>query len=269
MSETNTVQPVRPMNDDRPITFPMKGLSSLSEDARTMYEYGQGHSLNRDVFDPKTRNRWITPADEKKFQPTERMMAGIRELEAARLGRYSSSYGHTLSVERVHEHYTVAYGRGSQLIRVSTFSKHPDEAELLAVLVGGDLESRETSAGRLPEVSVRCRHEDATDVEHDASSTAQLLVKNPTMPVFAGYGHQRFHGVLTDAHLYPLDADPLQQTDEDTDEAGELCTSCEIPHPFAPYLPPQAGWLKGPVFVVVETYPLRPYLVAAPPAALS
>ena len=257
------------MNDDRPLTFPLTNLSSLSEDARVMYEYGQGHSFNRDVFDPKTRNRWITPADEKKFQPTERMMTGIRELEAARLGRYSNKYGHNLSVERVHEHYTVAYGRGSQLIKVSTFTKHPDEAELLAVLVGGDLESRETSSDRIPEVSVRCRHEDATDVEHDASSAAQLVVRNPTLPVFAGYGRMHFHGVLTEARLYPLDADPLQQTDEDNDVAGEICTECEPHHPFAPFMPPEARWLKGPVFVTVETYPLRPYLVAAPPAAHS
>lgn len=258
--------PVRPM-DNRPFTFPLCGLSSLSEDARTMYRSGRGHRLNRDVFDLKTRNRYITPAEERAFQPTDRMMAGIRELEAARLGRYSSSHGHSLSVTQVHEHYTVAYGRGSHLIEVSTFTKHPDEKELLAVLVGGDLESRESSAFRLSELAVRCRHEDATDFEHDASSTAQLVVRMPTAPVFAGYGRMQFNGVLTETNLYPLGADPLQQSDEDTKFDGELCTSCETPHPFAPYLPPKAAWLQGPVFVLVETLPLRPYLVAAPPAA--
>jgi hypothetical protein len=259
-------QAVKPM-DDRPIQYPLVNLSALSDDGLKMYRSTRGGRLNRDIFDAKTRNRFISPAEERAFEPTRRMLAAIKELENAGLATYSNRHGHNLSMTRVHEHYSVAFGRGSQLIRVSTFTKHPDEAELLAVLVGGDLESRETSAGRLPEVSVRCRHEDATDVEHDASSTAQLLVKTPTMPVFAGYGRMQFHGVLTEAHLYPLGADPLRQTDDDTNEAGELCTSCEIPHPYAPYLPPKATWLQGPVFVIVEALPLRPYLVAAPPAA--
>ena len=264
--DSTPAMPVRPM-DRRPITYPTKGYGSLSEDARTMYKFGRGRRLNRDVFDAKTRDRWVSRADEEAFTPTDRMMGAIRELEAAGMARYSDSHGHSLSVTRVHEHYTVAYGRGSQLITVSTFTKYPEQAELLAVLVGGDLESQDTSGDRLSEVSVRCRHEDATDIEHDASSVAQLLVNNPTMPVFAGYGLMRFHGVLTEAFLYPLGVDPLNQIGDDTGEAGELCTLCETPHPFAPYLPPAAGWLNAPVFVVVETYPLRPYLVAAPSAA--
>jgi hypothetical protein len=266
--DTAPALPVRPM-DSRPMTFPSRGLSSLSEDARTMYAYGRAPRLNRDVFDPKTRNRFVTAAEAKLFQPTDRMMAAIRELEDAQLGRYSNSRDHSLSVTEIHEHYTVAYGRGSQLITVKTFTDHPDEAELLAVLVGGDLESREASVHRLHEVAVRSRHADATDFEHDASSTAQLVVRNPTLPVFAGYGQMRFHGVLTEAHLYPLGAFPLQQSDEDTRYDGEPCDSCKTPHPYAPYLPPKAAWLQGPVFVIVETLPLRPYLVAAQPAAAS
>lgn len=259
---------VKPM-DDRPIRYPLVNLKALSEDARTMYRYGRGRSLSRDVFDPKTRNRYITPAEERLFQPTDRMMAAISELETAQLATYSNSHGHRMAVTLVHEHYTVAYGRGSQLITVKTFAYHPDEAELLAVLVGGDLESRDSSAFQLNEVSMRCRHEDATDVEHDASSTAQLVVRNAAPPTFTGYGRMQFHGVLTEANLYPLGTDPLQQRDEDTRDTGDLCTSCEKPHPFAPYMPPKAAWLQGPQFVIVETLPLRPYLVAAPPAQVS
>jgi len=264
--DSTPAMPVRPM-DSRPITYPTKGLSSLSEDARVMYEHGRGPSLNRDVFDPKTRGRWVSPAQEKAFTPTDRMMAGIRELESAGLARYSDSHGHSLSLTRIHDHYTVAFGRGSQLIKVSTFAKYPEDSELLAVLVGGDLGNGQASSDRLPEWTVRCRHEDATDIEHDASRTAEIVINNPTMPVFSGYGRMRFHGVLTDARLYPLGADPLHQTDADTDGDGELCTLCETPHPFAPFLPPPARWLKAPTFVVVDAYPLRPYLVAAPPAA--
>lgn len=255
--------------DDRPIQYPLTNLSALSEDALHLYKYGGGRRLNRDVFDPKTRNRYITPAEEKVFEPTGRMRAAIKELEATKLATYSNKYGHSLSVTRVHEHYTVAYGRGSQIIKVSTFTDRPDEAELLAVLVGGDLESRDSSVFRLSEISVRSRHDDATDFEHDASSTAQLIVHNGAPPVFTGYGRMEFQGVLTEANLYPLGADPLQQSDEDTNYDGELCDSCEVAHPFAPYLPPKAAWLQGPAFVIVEALPLRPYLVAAPPARRS
>lgn len=255
--------------NDRPIDFPLVNLSALSHDALHLYRSTRGGRLNRDVFDPTTRNRYISPAEERAFEPTTRMLAAIKELETARLATYSSSHGHNLSIARVHEHYTAAYGRGSQLIRVSTFTDRPDEAQLLAVLVGGDLESRDVSAFRLSEIAVRSRHEDATDFEHDASSTAQLVVRSAAPPVFTGYGHMRFQGVLTEANLYPLGADPLQQSDEDTRYDGELCDSCETPHPFAPYLPPKATWLQGPVFVIVESLPLRPYLVAAPPARRS
>lgn len=266
--DSTPAMPVRPM-DNRPIDFPLVNLSALSDDGLHMYRSTRGGRLNRDVFDPKSRNRYIPPAEERAFEPKPRMLDTIRELEAARLATYSSSHGHSLSLTRVHEHYTVAYGRGSQLIKVSTFTDHPEEAELLAVLVGGDLESRDSSAFRLSEIAVRSRHEDATDFEHDASSTAQLVVRNPAPPVFTGYGRMQFHGVLTEAHLYPLGADPLQQSDEDTKYDGEPCDSCEVPHPYAPYLPPKAAWLQGPVFVIVETLPLRPYLVAAPPVRRS
>lgn len=268
MSEYREHQAVKPM-DDRPIEYPLVNLSALSDDALHMYKHGGGRCLNRDVFDPKTRNRWITPAEEKAFQPTDRMMAAIKALEAANLATYSNKYGHSLSVTRVHEHYTVAYGRGSQLIRVNTFTDHPQEAQLLAVLVGGDLESRDSSAFKVSEIVVRSRHEDATDFEHDSSSTAQLVVRAPAPPVFTGYGRMEFHGVLTEANLYPLGADPLQQSDKDTKYDGELCDSCNPPHPYAPFLPPKATWLQGPTFVIVEALPLRPYLVAAPPARRS
>lgn len=259
---------VEPMND-QPIQYPLINLSSLSDDALHMYKHGGGRSLNRDVFDPKTKNQYITAVEERTFVPTDRMMVAIRELEDARLATYSNKYSHSLSVTRVHENYTVAFGRGSQLIRVSTFTDHPQEAQLLAVLVGGDLENRNAGEHRLGEIAVRSRHKDATDFEHDASSTAQLVVRFSAPPVFSGYGGMEFHGVLTEANLYPLGTDPLGQSDADTKYDGELCDSCDTPHPFAPYLPPTATWLKGPTFVIVEALPFRPYLVTAPPSPRS
>lgn len=269
MPEHNTTAlQVEPMND-KPIQYPLMVPDSLSSDAQIMYRSTRGGRLNRDIFDPKTKNRYITPAEEKAFEPTARMMTAIRELEDARLASYSNSYGHNISVTSVHEHYTVAFGRGSQLIRVSTFTDHPQEAHLLAVLVGGDVENRSTGEHRLSEIVVRARHEDATDFEHDSSSTAQLIVRNPTPPVFSGYGQMVFHGVLTEANLYPLGTDPLKQSDLDTKYDGELCDTCETPHSFAPYLPPNAVWLQGPTFVIVEVLPLRPYMVAAPSAPSS
>lgn len=254
---------VEPMND-QPIKFPLMMPDSLSADAQLMYRSTRGGRLNRDIFDPKTKNRYITPAEEKAFKPTDRMMTAIQELQAARLATYSDSYGYTLSLTHVHEHYTVASGRGSQLIRVSTFTDHPQESQLLAVLVGGDIESRTAGDHRLGETVVRSRHEDATDFEHDSSSTAHLVVRNPTPTVFTGYGQMEFQGVLTEANLYPLGTDPLKQSDVDTKYDGELCDTCETPHPFAPYLPPKAAWLQGPTFVIVEVLPLRPYTVAEP-----
>jgi hypothetical protein len=257
---------VEPMND-QPIQYPLVSLSALSEDALHMYKHGGGRSLNRDVFDHKTRNRYITPVEERTFQPTDRMMEAIRELEAVNLATYSSKYGHSLSVTRIHEHYTVAFGRGSQLIRVSTFEDYPDESELLAVLVGSDLEHRDSGPIRTGEMVVRSRHEDATDFEHDASSTAQLTVRFTGSPTFSGYGGMEFYGVLSSANLYSLGTDPVKQSDEDTKYDGELCDTCETPHPFAPFLPPTATWLKGPTFVKIEVLPLRPYTVADPSAS--
>lgn len=252
---------VEPMNEGL-IEYPLVDLSSLSDDALHMYKHGRGRSLDRDVFDLKKLNRYVSPAEEKNFQPTDRMMEAIRELEVAKLATYSSKYGHSLSVTRIHEHYTVAFGRGSQLIQVSTFEDYPDESELLAVLIGGDLENRENGHIRVGEIIVQSRHEDATDFEHDASRTAQLTIRFNGAPTFSGYGKMEFYGVLTAANLYPLGADPLNQSDADTKYDGELCDTCETPHPFAPFLPPTATWLKAPTFVKVEVFPLRPYAVA-------
>lgn len=257
------------MNDE-PIEYPVRNTASLSDDAALVYRRCRGVHLDRDVFDESKRNRYISPEEAKSFHPSDRMLAAIRELEGAGLAAYSDGpYGHSLHVTEVHEHYTVAFGRGSQLIKVSTFDRHPEKAELLAVMVGGDLVSHDGSTSRLSEIIVRSRHENATDIEHDASSTAQLTIQCVIPPVFSDYGRMEFQGVLTDARLYPLGADPLAQEDTDTRRSNELCTLCTDPHPFAPYLPPAASWLNGPTFVTVEALPLRPYLVAEPPWRLS
>ena len=92
---------VKPMNE-RPIQYPLINLSSLSDDALHMYKHGGGRSLNRDIFDPKTKNKYITAVEERTFVPTDRMMEAIRELEAGNLATYSSKYGHSLSVTKIH-----------------------------------------------------------------------------------------------------------------------------------------------------------------------
>lgn len=252
--------PIRPMSR-RPIGFPRSTPSSLSDDARVMHRVESGRRLKRDPFDRKSRHRFVTREEEKAFRPTERMLAAIAELEAVDLASYRNDVFYST---RTHERYSYAVGRGAYLIRVSVFEEHPDyDAKLLAVLIGADLESRDTRNDGMPEIVLRARHEDATDFEHDASSTAMLTVRNPTMPKFSGYGRMTFTGVLTEASIYPIGVDPLQAEDQDT-HAGELCTSehCK-PHPFAPYMPPKIE-LPGPQFVTIEAYPIRPYLVEDP-----
>jgi hypothetical protein len=260
-----TALPVRPMNaDQEPFDYPRALLASLSADAQRMYSLGQGRKLDRDVFDATRRRSHVPPDEAKAFQATERMLAAIAELEAARLATYDTTYGPVLRVTRVHERYTFAQGRGSQLIHVRVFDEHPDDARLLAVLLGGDLESRDTRSS-MSEIAVRSRHENATDFEHDASSTAMLTVRNISQPVFAGYGLMSFTGVLTEANLYPIGVDPLNADDGET-RPGDTCTRCEEHHPFAPFMPPKVDSLSGAHFVTVEVRPFRPYLVEAPPA---
>lgn len=252
----------RPM-DDKPIRYPLVPLASLSDDARSIHQHRAGGArLDRDIFDGKRRS-FVSREEGDAFTPTARMLTAIAELEAAGLASYSPAHK-SLTITRVHEQYTFARGRGSQFIRVSTFEEDPHEAELRAVLIGGDLESRDPRSG-MTELTVRTRHEDATDFEHGASSTAMLVLRNISEPVFTGYGRMTFTGVLTEARLYPIGIDPLEADDGDT-SAGEMCTGCETPHPFAPYLPPKVESLQGAHFVTVETLPFRPYLVQDPAA---
>lgn len=266
---TAVVVQAKAMNEE-PICYPVLNPSSLSEDAQLVYRRCRGDRLDRDVFDDATGNRYISPQEAGAFQPGDRMTAAIRELEGAGLARHAHGpYGHTLNITTVHAHYTVAAGRGSQLIRISVFDRFTENAELLAVLIGADLQSRGGNPARLDEMIVDARHETARDVEHDASTTARLIIQNPTPAQFLDNGRLRFHGVLSEAWLYPLGSDPLEQEDSDTKGTNTPCTVCPEPHPFAPYLPPEASWLDRPTFVTVEAFPLRPYLVAEQPRQLS
>lgn len=263
-TETRTALPVRPMNaGQEPASYPLASPASLSPDAQHVYLHGRGQRLDRDLFDPSLRNRFVSREEGAAFKPTERMLAAIAELETARLATYSETYGPQLRVTRVHEQYTYAQGRGAQLIKVSVFEQYPEESQLLAVLIGGDLESRD-SRGSVAEVEVRARHENATDFEHDASSTALMVVRNLSQPTFMGYGHMSFTAVLTSAHLYPIGVDPLLADDGDTNPS-QICTDCEECHPMAPHLPPKVTSLSGAHFVTVEVRPFRPYLVETPP----
>lgn len=259
-STTESSVPVRPMNED-PISYPTAALSSLSEDARHAHRYAtqsQNSKVDRDIFDRKSVNSYLSPTA-PRFEPTERMLAAFAELTAAGLASYDADYG-WLRATRVHAEYTVARGRGAHYITVSTFGSYIDDAKLLVALVGADFESRNARQG-VEELVIRARHESATDFEHDASSTAMLTIRNISAPEHRGYGHQRFTGVLTEARLYPLGVDPTTVDDGDT-RPGEFCDRCDDGHPFAPYQPPVLTDVRMPKFVVIETWPLRPYLVA-------
>lgn len=256
---THPAMPILPMNAE-PVEYPTASLVSLSDDARFVHRYATrtyDPKVDRDIFDKKQRNAYITP-NAPRFAPTERMLAAFAELEAAGLGSYDAEYG-WLRIKRVHDRYTVARGRGAHFITVSTFREHLDEARLLATLVGADFESRNNRPG-VKELTLRARHESATDFEHDASSTALLTIRNISEPEHLMYGHQRYTGVLTEARLYALGVDPV--TVEDADTRPGICDTCEDKHPFAPYQPPVVEDLQLPGFVVIETFPIRPYLVA-------
>lgn len=255
-------RPVWPMNEGQdPIDWPLAQPSTLSEDAQTIYRYADsGRPLSRDYLDPKARRSYMSREEQDTYQPSERVLAAIEELKAVGLAEYKPKSKY-LYISKVSEHYTVAEGRGSQLIRAYLTDEETLEKVLLGVFVGGDIESRDNRSGGIPELTVRVRHENATDVEHDASSTAQLVIAAPTFPTFGGYGRVTFQGFLTEAKLYPIGTDPLTQEDFDP---SELCDQCERPHPFAPYLPPTVELpltSKGTVVEIV-CLPLRPYLVA-------
>lgn len=251
--------PIRPMNDD-PFVYPTAPFASLSEDARFVYRYAlrnRTSRIDRDIFDKKQRNAYLGH-NAPKFDPTERMSAAFAELQRTGLGSYDAEYG-WLRVQQVRDDYTVAHGRGAHFMTVSTFTDHLDYAVRLATLIGADFESTNPRPG-VKELTLRARHVDATDFEHDASSTALLTIRNISEPEHMGYGHQRYIGVLAEARLYPIGVDPTQVEDDDT-RPGR-CDTCEDRHPFAPYQPPVVATLQVPTFVVVETFPYRPYLVA-------
>lgn len=255
-------RPVWPMNEGQdPIDWPLAQPSTLSEDAQTVYRYADsGRRLSRDYLDPKARRSYVSREDEAAYEPSERILAAIDELVAVGLADFKRK-DRFLYIHRVEENYTVAEGRGSQLIKAYLRDEETHETSLLAVFVGGDIESRDNRGGEIPELTVRVRHATATDVEHDAASTAQLVIAAPTFPTFFNGGRVSFKGFLTEANLYPLGTDPLTQEDFDP---SELCDQCEKPHPYAPYLPPKVQLpltSKGTVVEIV-CLPLRPYLVA-------
>lgn len=247
----------------KPLSYPLAGLSGLSEDATLLLQRAGAagsQRLDRDVFEAKSRHRYVSPAERESFVPTERMMAAVRELERFGIAQYSEQF-QSLYVTRIHDLYTYARGRGSQVITVNLDGVDGVDGRLLAALVGADLESRTTHGRAGGEIVVRARHETATDFEHDASSTAVLTIRNPSTPVFSLYGRIEFTGVLTEARLYPIGTDPLQVSDADT-EPGDICDQCKKPHPFAPFQPPLVTTLDLPQFVTVTALPYRGYKVS-------
>lgn len=264
---TNTM-PIRPMNDgeDEPINYPRANPlyfpQGLSQDARLVLDRFQSRPINFDVFDPKAKPPRGSYPTVTPFDLTDRIQAAIAELTCARMVHYDYHRGeHQLNAAKLHPEYAVAHGRGSSFIKISTFDESSHDSELLAVLVGADLESQDPRGHRMPQLVVRARHENGTDVEHDASSTAMFTIQNPTIPMFTGYGRMEIQGFLSAARFYRMGIDPLTADDGET-RPGDHCTECVPPHPFVPYLPPVCTSINFPVFVKIEVFPLRPYLVA-------
>lgn len=266
MSLAATNHPMNaPDEDSGPITWPITSPSSLGEDAKLLYKLANTETpsltIHRDWFDGTSPNRYVRSQDAKSYVPSERDLSAIAEIVNARLGTYNPER-RRLHVERLHENYTVAYGRGSQLIQVyvSESAHFSHEGQLLATLVGADLESRRNNTS-LASIEILARHETATDSEHDASATAALSILAPSIQ-FIGYGSLDIHGFLDEAKLYPIGTDPTQ-LDDDGIAAGEMCDSkhCSTPHPFAPYRPDEISIGRKRLFVQATAYPLRPYLV--------
>lgn len=264
-TEGHPALPIKTMGGDSPISYPRASLRSLSAEARQLLRWGaNGGRIDHNPLDKSRRIGFISQEDRAAFQPDEALLAVISELETAGMAQYDAKY-RSFTTTLVHPEYTVAEGRGSQLIRVSTYSENPDyDKRLLAVIIGADLEERDSRRGEVT-YDIRARHESATDFEHDASSTAWLTLSHPSNPVFGRYGRVELTAVLTEAHLYPLGTDPLEASDADTD-SKEMCTSehCSVPHPFAPFQPPVVASITTPTFVHIEMLPHRPYLVEDP-----
>ena len=248
-----------PMNKRRePSTWPTASPSSLSEDARALYGGGWQRVLDRDWFAPRAGHRYISPSEKDAYEPTARDLAAVAEIEAAGLGALR---GDTLYCVPVHERYSVAYGRGTQLIKVYALDSVHMEETLLAVLVGADFESRDQRRDGMVELSISTRHEDGTDVEEDASRTALVDVLNPGQPVFRGYGHVALVGLLRNLRIWPIGTDPALVDDNGKAlSEPEICDSCDTAHPYVPYLPPEDDSLKGQI-VRITAVPLRGYAV--------
>ncbi len=262
-SPTKQARPVWPMNEDQePISWPSAGPEGLSEDAQTIYRRAEsGRPLTQDWLDPKAGRRWISQQEKDSYEPSERVLAAIEELKSVGLASYDSSY---LFLNRVSKHYTVAEGRGSQLIRVYLNDSDSMDRVLLAVLVGADLESQDIRSNSMPRIVARARHATATDEEHSAASTALVEISAPTNPVFNFYGEVTFKGFLTGLNLYPLGADPLSWGENDPEDLCDYEAEDHDEHPFADYMPPKVELqptAKGTI-VEIECLPYRPYLVA-------
>lgn len=252
------------MNAAHSLTYPTATPASLSPDARVVHAYydrTSGSRVDLDVFDNEARRRgYVSREAAETFVPTPRFLTAVAELEAVGLASYSTEWK-TIRVTGISKYYTVAKGRGSSLIEVRVATDARSEGVLLAVLLGADIETGSDSGGRSA-WTLRARHENATDEEHDAASTAHLTVLHPTVES-ASYGIVTYQGVLTEAHLYPLGTDPLRVDGAEV----EMCdggSGCDGPHPYAPYLPPKVA-LTGPLFATFKAYPVRPYRVAADP----
>lgn len=277
---TSASMPTRPVSNT-PLTFPTQRHTDLSPDAQALLAWATKRDgrLDRDVLNPGTHREHVTRDAWLAFTPTPQMQTAIDEIQTARLGRYEKPGTHSGASLRpvlLEEGYTVAFGRGPYLIKVSAVSlETATSGALLAVLVGAGIE--QSTRAEVPLWDLRVRHETATDFEHDAASVAILTVANPTTPDFDPFGGSwSVIGTLTEARTYPLGTDPVLVDADDRSVRLDSPRMCEgkgegwdeerhqafdEPHPFAPYIPSRTNG-SGPRMVRVDVYPIRPWLVA-------
>lgn len=91
---TNTLPAVQQTgtmgNPEHPLDYPTMMPSALSEDAQMVYENSARlfRNVDVDLLDPKAHLRYVSEADRNKFEPSQRVLAAIAELEEARIATY-------------------------------------------------------------------------------------------------------------------------------------------------------------------------------------
>lgn len=239
--------------------MPKALVKDLSDDARKVHAHvarAGGATYLR--YDPLEGPRFVASSQDDELEVTPRLQSAVDEITAANLGTWDGKY-RSLRVRSLARNFTIApLGRGDQYIEVTILDHRygcAGNGALLACLPGAALTAHVDRAW--PVWDVDSWHPTATDFEHASARIAMLRLGNPAVISTHGTRLTEYIGTLTEAQLYPTGVDPTTTTDRDTRENGP-CDRCDIPHPFAPYLPPARDELDDllPALVKVSVYPL-------------